>query len=90
MDHDEFGRVTLDTAPGFQPFGFAGGLYDRDTALVHFGAREYDPETGRWTTKDPIRFAAGDGRAGDRTASLARLPQPGHAAGGAVLLDHPN
>ncbi|MBI4584689.1 MAG: PKD domain-containing protein [Planctomycetes bacterium] len=60
MDHDEFGRVTLDTNPGFQPFGFAGGLYDRQTGLVHFGAREYDPETGRWTTKDPILFAGGD------------------------------
>jgi len=42
------------------PFGFAGGLYDRDTALVHFGAREYDPRDGRWTSKDPILFAAGD------------------------------
>jgi RHS repeat-associated protein len=60
MDHDEFGRVTLDTSPGFQPFGFAGGLHDRHTGLVHFGAREYDPETGRWTTKDPIGFAGGD------------------------------
>jgi uncharacterized protein RhaS with RHS repeats len=27
---------------------------------VRFGAREYDPETGRWTTKDPIGFAGGD------------------------------
>ncbi|MGI0016041.1 MAG: RHS repeat-associated core domain-containing protein, partial [Nitrososphaera sp.] len=46
--------------PGFQPFGFAGGLYDRDTKLVRFGARDYDPETGRWTAKDPIRFEGGD------------------------------
>jgi RHS repeat-associated protein len=56
LDYDEFGRVVSDTNPGFQPFGFAGGLYDRDTKLVHFGARDYDPETGRWFTKDPIRF----------------------------------
>ena len=28
---------------GFQPFGFASGLYDSDTRLTHFGAREYDP-----------------------------------------------
>ncbi len=56
MDYDEFGNVTLDTNPGFQPFGFAGGIHDRDTGLVRHGARDYDPETGRWTAKDPIRF----------------------------------
>ena len=60
MDHDEFGRVLLDTNPGFQPFGFAGGLYDPDTRLVHFDAREYDPETGRWTSRDPVLFAGAD------------------------------
>jgi RHS repeat-associated protein len=61
LDYDAFGNVTLDTHPGFQPFGFAGGLYDWQTGLVHFGAREYDQETGRWITKDPIGFAGGDG-----------------------------
>jgi RHS repeat-associated protein len=34
-------------------------LYDRDTGLVRFGARDYDAETGRWTTQDPIRFEGG-------------------------------
>ncbi|MDY6967910.1 MAG: RHS repeat-associated core domain-containing protein, partial [Spirochaetota bacterium] len=60
IDYDEFGNIINDTNPGFQPFGFAGGLYDIDTKLVRFGARDYDPETGRWTTKDPIRFMGGD------------------------------
>ena len=57
MDYDVFGNVLTDTSPGFQPFGFAGGLYDADTGLVRFGARDYDPEVGRWTAKDPLRFA---------------------------------
>ncbi|QPJ63823.1 MAG: hypothetical protein G3M70_13955 [Candidatus Nitronauta litoralis] len=60
LDYDEWGNVLSDTNPGFQPFGFAGGLYDEDTKLVRFGARDYDPETGRWTSKDPIGFD-GDG-----------------------------
>jgi RHS repeat-associated protein len=57
LDYDSFGVVLQDTNPSFQPFGFAGGLYDRDTGLVRFGARDYDPLTGRWTAKDPIVFA---------------------------------
>ena len=59
MDYDAFGRVLQNTAPGFQPFGFAGGLYDDDTGLVRFGARDYDAYSGRWTAKDPILFFAG-------------------------------
>ncbi len=42
------------------PFGFAGGLYDSDTKLTHFGYREYDAYTGKWTAKDPILFKGGD------------------------------
>jgi len=59
LDYDPFGKVTLDTAPGFQPFGFAGGLYDPLTGLVRFDARDYDAETGRWTTPDPAGFSGG-------------------------------
>ncbi|MCA1805464.1 MAG: RHS repeat-associated core domain-containing protein [Xanthomonadaceae bacterium] len=33
---------------------------DQHTGLVRFGARDYDPDTGRWTSKDPIRFDGGD------------------------------
>ena len=62
LDYDEFGNVTLDTNPGFQPFGFAGGSYDLHTELVRYGARDYDPAAGRWTAKDPIRFGGGDAK----------------------------
>jgi RHS repeat-associated protein len=31
-----------------------------DTGLVRFGARDYDPISGRWTRRDPIRFSGGD------------------------------
>jgi RHS repeat-associated protein len=60
IDYDAFGNVTLEINPGFQPFGFAGGVYDSDTKLTRFGARDYDAETGRWTAKDPIGFLGRD------------------------------
>lgn len=60
IDYSAFGRVIQDTNPGFQPFGFAGGIYDQSTGLVRFGARDYDPEIGRWTTKDPIKFQSAE------------------------------
>ena len=49
----------LPAVPCFQPFGYAGGLYEERTGLVRFGTRDYDPHTGRWTLKDPIRFRGG-------------------------------
>ncbi len=60
MRHDAWGNVEEDTAPGWQPFGYAGGLHEPVTGTVRFGAREYDGKTGRWMQKDPIRFAGGD------------------------------
>ncbi len=61
IEYDSFGNVIDDSNPAFyMPFGFAGGLYDADTGLVRFGFRDYDPDVGRWTAKDPILFAGGD------------------------------
>jgi len=60
IEYDVWGKIIHDSSPGFQPFGFAGGLYDPDTGLTRFGARDYDAEVGRWTAKDPILFAGGD------------------------------
>jgi RHS repeat-associated protein len=59
-EYDAWGVVLYDTNPGFQPFGFAGGVTDGATGLVHFGARDYDPAVGRWISKDPSRWGGGE------------------------------
>jgi len=61
IEYDSFGNIVAETDLSFSvPFGFAGGLADRDTGLIRFGYRDYDPDIGRWTAKDPILFAGGD------------------------------
>ncbi|WP_421904106.1 RHS repeat domain-containing protein [Maridesulfovibrio sp.] len=58
---DSFGNLIVDTNEHMNiPVGFAGGLYDRDTGLVHFGFREYDPSSGRFITPDPLGLEGGD------------------------------
>jgi RHS repeat-associated protein len=61
-DYDEFGNVSVTPpgAAGMVAFGFAGGIWDPETGLVRFGARDYDPGAGRWTAPDPVRFDGGD------------------------------
>jgi RHS repeat-associated protein len=56
LDFQTFGEILQDSNPGWQPFGFAGGIYDPDTGLLRFGARDYTPTTGTWTSRDPILF----------------------------------
>ncbi len=57
MEYDSYGELISDSNPSFRlPIGYAGGISDTDTKLVHFGMRDYDPDAGRWTARDPILF----------------------------------
>jgi RHS repeat-associated protein len=42
------------------PILFASREFDAETGLYYNRARHLDPTTGRWTTQDPLGFAAGD------------------------------
>jgi RHS repeat-associated protein len=58
--YSPWGEITEDTAPDFDlAIGYAGGLVDPLTGLIRFGLRDYDPASGRWTARDPIRFQGG-------------------------------
>ncbi len=59
LDYDAWGVPTLEVGAEFQSLGYAGGITDRDTKLIRFGARDYEPGVGRWTSKDPIGFDGG-------------------------------
>ncbi|MFW5500059.1 MULTISPECIES: RHS repeat domain-containing protein [unclassified Maridesulfovibrio] len=59
--YDSFGVMIQNSRPELAPpLGFAGGLYDSDTGLIHFGYREYDPAIGRFISPDPLGYAGGD------------------------------
>ncbi|SMF38657.1 RHS repeat domain-containing protein, partial [Desulfovibrio gilichinskyi] len=59
--NDSFGNILLDSCVSLDIcLGFAAGLTDKDTGLVHLGYREYDPAIGRFITPDPLGFAGGD------------------------------
>ncbi len=54
-DFDAWGNRTLIAGTSdFVPFGFAGGMFDWETGLTRFGARDFDPRVGRWVSKDPV------------------------------------
>jgi RHS repeat-associated protein len=56
LEYSAYG-VTTDHDPGFfLPFGYAGGLRDPVTGLVRFGLRDYEPPSGRFTSRDPAMF----------------------------------
>jgi RHS repeat-associated protein len=56
IKYDSFGNIIEENGDFEIPFGFAGGIWDKDTKLTRFGVRDYDAETGRWTSKEPLGF----------------------------------
>jgi RHS repeat-associated protein len=62
--YDAYGKElwTTEDALSFQPFrwkGQAGYISDLGTGLVYCWHRYYDPELGRWLTRDPIGLEGG-------------------------------
>ncbi|RPF46827.1 RHS repeat-associated protein [Thermodesulfitimonas autotrophica] len=60
-DYDPFGLpLTGGKLPGanenvlYNPYGFTGEQHDRETGFIYLRARYYDPEVGRFISKDPF------------------------------------
>lgn len=61
-EYDSFGRLLTNAdSDRSLSIGFAGGIVDLEAGLVRFGFRDYETKLGKWTAKDPIGFAGGDG-----------------------------
>ncbi len=66
-EYDAYGNIKILDAASAEltesAFGnrylFQGREYDSTTGLYYFRARWYNPETGRWLSKDPIGIAGG-------------------------------
>jgi RHS repeat-associated protein len=59
--YDSFGNITAQSnASNGDRFKFAGMQYDSTTGQYYDHARAYDQSLGRFTSLDPMGFAAGD------------------------------
>lgn len=60
LRYDSYGILLSDSNPEFElELGYAGGIEDKETGLVRFGLRDYDPASGRWNSRDPIHYQGG-------------------------------
>ncbi len=60
-EYDPFGKMLRATGPlAFtNPFRFSTKFQDDETGLLYYGYRYYDPQTGRWLSRDPIQESDG-------------------------------
>lgn len=87
ITYDTFGVQTGSTGTFALPIGYAGGLSDPLTGLVRFGMRDYEPASGRWTSRDPALFQSGQYNLYayvDNRPSIGRDPTGLTAFGGSV------
>jgi RHS repeat-associated protein len=60
IKYDAFGNATQSNAAFHGRYGWTGREVEVETGLQFNRARFYDPTVGRWISKDPMGFDAGD------------------------------
>ena len=60
-EYSPFGMVTKLSGDyaATNPFRFSSEYYDSETGLVYYNQRYYDPQLGRWLSRDPIEEEGG-------------------------------
>ena len=60
-EYSPFGSLTKVTGDyaGNNPFRFSSEYFDEETGIVYYNYRYYNPELGRWISRDPIEEQGG-------------------------------
>ena len=84
MDYDEWGNVLQDTFPGFQPFGFVGGLGRKGSVLAYLQLARLDGTGSRLQIHGLSKWppdCESEKRSDDATAGLSGFPETGSGVG---------
>ena len=55
-EYDPYGRTIIESGScaHANPLGFSSEITDRETGIMYYNYRDYNPTDGRWLTRDPI------------------------------------
>ena len=95
-DYDPFGKTvqTVGSYAATNPLTFGSAYKDKETQLLYYGYRYYEPGSGRWLSKDPLAengslnlysFLANNG-----VDALERLGLDGLVVAGGTSVNDPN
>jgi RHS repeat-associated protein len=57
--YDAYGNILESPGTVDQPYAYTGREFDTESGLYYYRSRSYDPTTGRFLRKDPLRFING-------------------------------
>ncbi|WZV03426.1 RHS repeat-associated core domain-containing protein [Lentisphaerota bacterium WC36G] len=58
-DYSPFGQLSLDNETVANPFRFSSEYAEKETGLIYYNYRYYNPTVGKWTKRDPIQEKGG-------------------------------
>ncbi|MBH8599713.1 MULTISPECIES: RHS repeat-associated core domain-containing protein [unclassified Thermoactinomyces] len=58
--YDAFGNLVSQTGTVVNPYTYAGYRYDKETGLYYLQSRYYNPDTGRFLTRDTFEGIPSD------------------------------